>query len=267
MDSNSKCPNCGSSKRVSGGNAAEEYCTKCGYCFTKSDDDIPFGFRPEKDDYGLGSRIGKGKDWKKIAPRSKFLPDSNTYTHLKIKNLVEKYAAKVKHNKTIENKTLELIKESRKIHKGKNADTFVVACLYIVYRRQGIPSTPTTITTKTNIKIKKFLDYYKKICYFLEINLLPDKAVKKISYIASKVGLPEIIVQKAIRIISKIPDSETGSSPTGIAAAMLSLVSNGTKYSVTRQQLAQAAGMNPQTIGNSEKRLKKAFKKYKIKLS
>ena len=53
----------------------------------------------------------------------------------------------------------------------------------------------------------------------------------------------------------------------GIAAAMLSLVSNGTKYSVTQRQLAQAAGMNPQTIGNSEKRLKGAFKKYKIKLS
>ena len=267
MDSNSKCPNCGNSKRVSGGNAAEEYCTKCGYCFTKSDDDIPFGFRPEKDDYGLGSRIGKGKDWKKIAPRSKFLPDSNTYTHLKIKNLVEKYAAKIKHNETIVNKTLELIKESRKIHKGKNADTFVVACLYIVYRRQGIPSTPASITAKTNIKIKKFADYYKKICYLLEINPIPDKAVKNIAQIASKVGLPEIIIQKAIRIISKIPDSETGSSPTGIAAAMLSLVSNGTKYSVTRRQLAQAAGMNPQTIGNSEKRLKKAFKKYKIKLS
>ena len=261
-----KCPNCGNSKRVSGGNAAEEYCTKCGYCFTKSDDDIPFGFRPEKDDYGLGSRIGKGKDWKKIAPRSKFLPDSNTYNHLKIKNLVEKYAAKIKHNETIVNKTLELIKESRKIHKGKNADTFVVACLYIVYRRQGIPSTPATITTKTNIKLKKFLDYYKKICYLLEINLLPDKAAKNISYIASKVGLPEIIVQKAIRIISKIPDSETGSSPMGIAAALLSLVSNGTKYSVTRRQLAEAAEMNPQTIGNSEKRLNDAFKKYKIKI-
>ena len=111
MDSNSKCPNCGNSKRVSGGNAAEEYCTKCGYCFTKSDDDIPFGFWPEKDDYGLGSRIGKGKDWKKIAPRSKFLPDSNTYNHLKIKNLVEKYAAKIKHNETIVNKTPESVAE------------------------------------------------------------------------------------------------------------------------------------------------------------
>ena len=261
-----KCPNCENSKRVSGENAAEEYCTKCGYCFTKSDDDIPFGFRPEKDNYGLGSRIGKGKDWKKIAPKSRFLPDSNTYNHLKIKNLVEKYAAKVKHNKTIENETLELIKESRKIHKGKNADTFVVACLYIVYRRQGIPSTPASITTKTNIKMKKFVDYYKKICYLLEINPLPDKAVNNISYIASKVGLPEIIVQKAVRIISKIPGSETGASPMGIAAAMLSLVSNETKYSVTRRQLAQAAGMNPQTIGNSEKRLKAAFKKYKIKV-
>ena len=111
------------------------------------------------------------------------------------------------------------------------------------------------------------MDYYKKICYLLEINLLPDKAVKNISYIASKVGLPEIIVQKAIRIISKIPDSETGSSPMGIAAALLSLVSNGTKYSVTQRQLAQAAGMNPQTIINSEKRLNDAFKKYKIKQS
>ena len=184
---------------------------------------------------------------------------------MKIKNLVEKYATKIKHNKTIENETLELINKSRKIHKGKNADTFVVACLYIVYRRQGIPSTPASITAKTNIKMKKFVDYYKKICYLLEINPLPDKAVNNISYIASKVGLPEI-VQKAVRIISKIPGSETGASPMGIAAAMLSLVSNETKYSVTRRQLAQAAGMNPQTIGNSEKRLKTAFKKYKIKV-
>ena len=120
MDSNTKCPNCGSSKRVSGENTAEEYCTKCGYCFTKSADDIPFGFRPEKDDYGLGTKIGKGKnDAKKIAPHSKFLPDSNTYTHLKIKNLVEKYAAKIKHNKTIENETLELINNPEKFTREK----------------------------------------------------------------------------------------------------------------------------------------------------
>jgi transcription initiation factor TFIIIB Brf1 subunit/transcription initiation factor TFIIB len=78
--------------------------------------------------------------------------------------------------------------------------------------------------------------------------------------------MPELFSRKAIKILNRIPSIETGSNPTGIAAAALYLVSEGNVKAITQKQLAEITLLNPQTIGNSVRRLRKDLKKYKIKI-
>ena len=75
-----------------------------------------------------------------------------------------------------------------------------------------------------------------------------------------------MISRDAIKILEKIPNSRTGPSPTGIAAAILYLVCENTEYSVTHRLLAEVVFMNNQTIANSVKKLRGDLKKYKIKI-
>ena len=77
--------------------------------------------------------------------------------------------------------------------------------------------------------------------------------------------MPEFFARKAIKILNRIPSTETGSNHTGIAAAALYLVSESDVTAITQKQLAEITLLNPQTIGNSVRRLRKDLKKYKIK--
>ena len=73
-----------------------------------------------------------------------------------------------------------------------------------------------------------------------------------------------IILKTLLNILDHIPSQRTGPNPYGIAAAVLYLVCENTRHSVTYNQLADAISMNHQTVGNSVKRLRKDIKKYKI---
>ena len=138
----------------------------------------------------------------------------------------------------------------------------------------------------------KLVKYYKEICIYCEINLPPSKAIDNVEWIGKRVKydidrimvrseytthvhdslpsapvgtkLPGVVIRKAIRLLDKIPDSETGSNPVGIAAAILWIVSVASELPFTQKQFAKAAGMNPQTISNSAKRLNKIIKKNKL---
>ena len=113
------------------------------------------------------------------------------------------------------------------------------------------------------------MKFEKQVCKLLDITLPPDKAAKKVRYVATKVvpmNVAESVSRKAIKILDRIPSFETGPDPKGIAAAVLYMVCEDTKYSVTHKQLAAVTLLNSQTIGNSIKRLRKDLKKYKIKI-
>ena len=118
------------------------------------------------------------------------------------------------------------------------------------------------------------MKFEKQVCKLLDIILPLDKAAKKVRYVASKVGIPEPVSRKAIKILDRIPSFETGPDPKGIAAAVLYLVCENTiqtkRYppawsSVTHRELAAVTLLNSQTIGNSIKRLRNDLTKYKIK--
>ena len=233
---------------------------------------IPFGLRPEAisgNEYKLGTWIGKKGEAKKIHPKvqiSNYIHFSDfDKTLLDAKHWIEAYTQQVSSQEIVSSRALKLFKESRKILRGKDTKTFVAACLHIACREQEIPSSPIFIAKIANVKRDKLVKFEKQVCKLLDITLPPDKAAKKVRYVATKIGIKESISRKAIKILDRIPSFETGPDPKGIAAAVLYLVCENTKYSVTHKQLAAVTLLNSQTIGNSIKRLRNDLKKYKIK--
>ena len=213
----------------------------------------------------MGGTIGKkGSGFKKVAPNIKFLSFDKILALAE--NLIKAYTEKVSSQKIISYRTEELFKNSRKILKGKDTRSFVAACLHIACREQEIPSSPIIIAELANVKRDKLIDIFNQICKLHKISLPLDKADKKVRYVASKASMPESFSRKAIKILNRIPSIETGSNPTGIAASMLYLVCENTASSITMKNLAEITLLNPQTIGNSVRRLRKDLKKYKIKI-
>jgi transcription initiation factor TFIIIB Brf1 subunit/transcription initiation factor TFIIB len=141
----------------------------------------------------------------------------------------------------------------------------------------------------------RLVKYYKEICNHLEINLPPDKAINNVEWIGKRVEYdieititrseryPDVthvhhsspsagvgtklsgsVIREATKLLSKIPDSETGSNQIGIAAAILWIVSVASDLPFTQKQFAKAAGVNLQTVSNSAKRLNRIIKKNKL---
>ena len=250
----------------------ETSCKKCGMVSTEQREmDIPFGLRPEAasgKEYILGTWIGKNKKEAKKIAGSIYFSDFDLVLR-NAKRWIKAYTQKVSAQEIVSSRALKLFKESRKILRGKDTKTFVAACLHIACREQEIPSSPIFIATIANVKRDKLVKYEKQVCKLLDITFPPDKAAKKVRYVASKVvpmNVAESVSRKAIKILDRIPSFETGPDPKGIAAAVLYLVCEDTKYSVTHRQLADVTLLNSQTIGNSIRRLRNDLKKYKIKI-
>ena len=247
----------------------EKSCKKCGMVSAEQREmGIPFGLRPEATsgkEYKLGTWIGKNpKEAKKILGSTYFSDFDKVLRNAK--RWIKAYTQKVSSQEIVSSRALKLFKESRKILRGKDTKTFVAACLHIACREQEIPSSPIFIAKIANVKRDKLVKFEKQVCKLLDITLPTDKAAKKVRYVASKVGILESTSRKAIKILDRIPSFETGPDPKGIAAAVLYLVCEDTKYYVTHKQLAAVTLLNSQTIGNSIKRLRKDLKKYKIKI-
>ena len=244
----------------------EECCRKCGVVLAKPE---AVDFNAQKGDYKLGGKIGKkGIGWKKITPHITYDPDyKKTLVHAE--HLIRKYTEKVSSQQIISSRTLELFNDSRKLLKGKDTETFVAACLHIACREEEIPSSPIIIAELANVKRDRIVGIFNQICKLdptIMKGLPLDKADKKVRYVASKASIPEFFSRKAIKILDRIPSSVTGPNPTGIAAAILYLVCENTASFVTQKQLAVVTLMNPQTISNSVRLLRKVLKKYKIKI-
>ena len=270
MDSKDTCPSGGKHNPITYDETGEKICRKCGNVLGISEPTDPeYKDRPEAKEgknFALGTWIGKNKKERKKVMKSVKYVERFDVNLAKGKEKIETYAKAITPQTIVIERATELFtKVRRKLQRNTNA--LAAACVLYACRQYKIPISPTKLANITHVKKGKFTSIYREI-YGMEDTPLPlDKAVNKVRLVASKVGLSEKIVRKAEKILEKIPSSETGSSPMGIAAAVLFLASMGSKYSVTQRQLAEAAEMNQQAITNSVKRLNQVLKKYKIRLS
>ena len=282
MDSDTACSKGGKHKLVEDHESGEEICTKCGITI-KMD---PAGYM---DGYGVPKESSKGpmtskgslgaNVGKKNVSIGKYLRHHghNPFSEPEVKMALTRIE-NTTWNEGQKTRALDLFQTTRKKLKGKNFETFVDACCYIACREQGVPMHSFSQQKSDRVlflgrKKTKLVKYYQEICNYLKISLPPFKAVNSLEWVGERVNywmdegtlkLPPAVIRKARKILSKIPDSETGSNPLGISASMLYIVSVTSGHPFTQRQFAEAAGVNPQTVSNSAKRLNKIIKKNKL---
>jgi len=270
LDSDTACPKGGEHKLVED-IPGEKSCTKCGITIKVHEGT---GDNPLIDEHGTGSNIGKDDTERhKITPFTKFVPGSSFKQEVALADRQIEIASGDLLPHTVQNRALALFKKTRKPLKGKNFETFVGACVFIACREQGIAIHTLAKSKLFSWKDAKLVRYYKEICNYLEINLPPDKAINNVEWIGKRVEyrmdeetlkLPGTVIREATKLLSKVPDSETGSNPVGIAAATLYIVSVTSGHPFTQKQFAEAARVNPQTVTKSGKRLNSIIKKNKL---
>ena len=270
MDSDTACPKGGEHKLVED-IPGEKSCTKCGITIKVHEGT---GDNPLIDEHGIGSNIGKDDTERhKITPFTKFVPGSSFKQEVALADRQIEIASGDLLPHTVQNRALALFKKTRKPLKGKNFETFVGACVFIACREQGIAIHTLAKSKLFSWDDAKLVRYYKEICNHLEINLPPDKAINNVEWIGERVEyrmdeetlkLPGTVIREATKLLSKVPDSETGSNPVGIAAAMLYIVSVTSGHPFTQKQFAEAAKVNSQTVTKSAKRLNSIIKKNKL---
>ena len=297
MDSDTACPKGGEHKLVTDYESGEMSCSKCGITIIV---DEGTGDDPVIGEHGLGSHIGKDNvSFGSLAPHHKFVPGMSFAKEIALARHQIGVSSGSVLPQRVKDRALALFKKTRKPLKGKNFKTFVGACLFIACREQGIGKYPEKAAAEhlgwgTDWKARvdwfnalsgwgdaRLVRYYKEICNYLEINLPPDKAINNVEWIGKRVEyhmygyendepyeetlkLPPDVIKKATKLLSKIPDSETGSNPLGIAASILYIVSVTTGHPFTQRQFAEAAEVNLQTVSRNTKRLNSIIKKNKL---
>ena len=293
MDSDTDCPKGGEHKLVED-IPGEKSCTKCGITIImKEGTGYTDGYGiPKESSKGpvtskgsLGANVG-GKEFQAPAgSRGKYLRHHghDPFSEPEVKMALTQIEIAT-WNEGQKTRALDLFQTTRKKLKGKNFETFVEACCYIACREQGIPM-HTALNLGDGVQQKrkktKLAKYYREICNYLNIGLPPFKAINSLKWVGERVEycmygyendqpyeetlkLPPDVIREATKLLSKIPDSETGSNPIGIAASILYIVSVTSGHPFTQKQFAEAAEVNPQTVSNNTKRLNSIIKKNKL---
>ena len=302
MDSDTACPNGGEHKLVEDV-PGEKSCTKCGITIiVKEGTGYTDGYgKPKESSKGpvtskgsLGANVGK-----KNVSIGKYLRHHghNPFSEPEVKRALTQ-VENATWNEGQKTRALDLFQTTRKKLKGKNFETFVDACCYIACREQGVPMHSERLSATFPLqkrKKTKLAKYYKEICNYLNIGLPPFKAISSLKWVGERVEyridddlelrdvkdledmqtygdytdqivlkLPPDVIREATKLLSKIPDSETGSNPLGIAASMLYIVSVTSGHPFTQRQFAEAAEVNLQTVSRNTKRLNSIIKKNKL---
>ena len=270
MDSDTACPKGGEHKLVED-IPGEKSCTKCGITIKVHEGT---GDNPLIDEHGLGSNVGKDNaGFRRIARFTKYVPGLSFRKEVALADRQIEICSGALLPRTVQNRALALFKKTRKPLKGKNFETFVGACVFIACREQGIAIHTLAKSKLFSWDDAKLVRYYKEICNYLNIGLPPFKAISSLKWVGERVEyrmdeetlkLPPDVIRGATKLLSKIPDTETGSNPIGIAASILYIVSVTTGHPFTQRQFAEAAGVNLQTVSRNTKRLNSIIKKNKL---
>ena len=124
----------------------------------------------------------------------------------------------------IERASLFYRKASEKnIIRGRTVKGMAAACLYASCRDLGHARTLTEIATHVHIRRKDIASSYRSLFRELGFVVTIADPIKSISRIASKVGITEKTVRKAVRILDAAQDAGivAGKNPEVIAAAAI----------------------------------------------
>jgi len=282
------CPECGSKKLVEDPLRGEIVCSNCGYVV--SDRIIDSGpewrsFSPEQraqreragapttyslHDKGLSSVIDKRDldiTGKRLSPQktSQFYRLRRWDARSKIQKSkdrhlvnalaeIERMAGLLNLPKNIREAASLLYRRvvDNGLARGRSIEVLAAAVLYITCRQFHVPRTLEEISEATKIGSKEIGRNYRFLCRRLGISLPPVSPIDFVPRIASNLGIPGDVQQRAIEILRQLLPLglSSGREPIGVAASALYIAARESGVKRTQKEVAGAAGVTEVTIRN-----------------
>ena len=130
----------------------------------------------------------------------------------------------------------------------------------------GISRTIKDIAAISNVRLKELARIYRILIFELDIKIPIVDPMKCIAKVANKANLNEKTVRQAMRIMKDFNDREisAGKNPMSLAATVLYVSCIKTGENITKENIANAAGVTGVTLRNRLKDLKKQLQLYNI---
>jgi len=150
-----------------------------------------------------------------------------------------------------------------KLTMGRSIDGFIAASLYAAIRIHEFPKLLDDVSDASMVPSRTLFRslgmIVRMILPVLGLDYHPISAEQLIFLFGNRLGLPEEIKIKAIKILQKTTKkglSFIGKDPKGLAAAVLYLVARKTEFKKTQIEIAQAAKVTEVTLRSRVKDIK-----------
>ena len=153
----------------------------------------------------------------------------------------------------IERASLFYRKASEKnLVRGRTVKAIAAACLYASCRDLGHARTLTEIATHLHIRRKEIASSYRSLFRELGFVVTITDPIKSISKIASKLGITEKTVRKAVHILDAAQDAGivAGKNPEVIAAATIYAACIITGETKSQTEISNASGTSTVSLRN-----------------
>ncbi|MDV3294050.1 MAG: transcription initiation factor IIB [Nitrososphaerales archaeon] len=288
-----RCPNCGKRTLVEDSNSGELSCSNCGFVVSeKSIDQGPEWRSFSEDsadrirtgapisitrkDMGLSTIIGRSN--RDASGRSLGTPmrssidrlrrwDSRALAHGSAeRNLslalveLEKMGDKLVVSQAVKEKAAYIYRKAleRGLLRGRSINGIAAAALYAAFRDTETPRTIKDVVGVSNLSRKSIARDYRILVREMDLSMPVADAAKNVHRIASKVGMSEKTIRKAIEIVRITEQKEisAGKAPMGLAASALYLAGVMEGEVRTQKEIAEAAGVTEVTVRNRYKGLR-----------
>ena len=288
------CPNCGKRMLVEDSNTGELSCTSCGFVVSEKSIDQGPEWRSFSDDpvdkartgaptsitrgdMGLSTVVGRSN--RDAAGRAFASPMRSTIERLRKwdnrapafgsmeRNLgvamteLEKIGDKLSVSQAVKERAAYIYRKAldRGLLRGRSISGIAAASLYAAFRDTETPRTIKDIAAVSNLTKKDIARDYRILLREMDLSMPVADAAKNVTRIASKVGMSEKTIRKAIEIVRMTEQREisAGKAPMGLAASALYLAGVLEGDVKTQKEIADASGVTEVTVRNRYKTLKK----------
>jgi len=296
MEEKPKCPSCESKKTEKDHEKGEVICKKCGLVLTDTViDEGPewraFTSEEREKKQRTGSALNHSRIDKNLSTEiDQFNRDARgtklkmetrnrigglrrwhkklIYTDSKARNLsvalgqLKRMISSLRLPRSVQEETAKLYREvlDKGLVKGRVIEEVLVATLYIVCRKRGIPRTLKELSeyAGSGASEKAIGRTYRMLKEEMDIDVpLPDP-VEFVPKYGAKLDLSGTVQERAKRILKKAREQKliSGKGPTGAAAAALYLSAKIEGEKKTQKEVSEAANVTEVTIRNRYRELK-----------
>ncbi len=294
LPASDKCPQCGKRTLFEDKTTGELSCGNCGFVVTEKAVDAGPEWRAFSEDgstdrvrtgaptsilyrdMGLSTMIGSSN--RDASGRSLASPMRSTIDRLRKwdnrspangsmeRNLgqamseLDKIADKLSVSQSVKEKAAYIYRKAleRGLLRGRSISGIIAASLYAAFRDTETPRTLKDVASVSNLTKKDIARDYRILLREMDLNMPVADATKNVARIASKVGMSERTVRRAIDIVRLTEQKEisAGKAPMGLAASALYLAGTIEGDTKTQKELAAAAGVTEVTVRNRYKGLR-----------